>query len=104
MSVYRRIKGIMNVLFPYQVVTLAVYFYFITCVMGRQWVEGIDEHLQKHRNAIDLYFPIFTVLQVSIFLNTQEAKLYSGLWVQRAFKVWLCGCGGFKLQSITPSC
>ena len=45
--------------------------------MGRQWVEGIDEHLQKQRNSIDLYFPIFTMLQVSISLNTQEAKLYS---------------------------
>jgi len=67
----------MNVLFHYQVVTLAVYSYFITCVMGRQWVEGIDENLQKQRNSIDLYFPIFTTLQVSIFLNTQEAKLYS---------------------------
>jgi len=77
MSVYRKIKSIMNVLFHYQVVTLAVYSYFITCVMGRQWVEGIDEDLQKQRNSIDLYFPIFTMLQVSIFLNTQEAKLYS---------------------------
>ena len=104
MIVYRRVKSIMNLLFHYQVVTLAVYTYFITCVMGRQWVEGIDEHLQRHRNLIDMYFPIFTTLQVSNFLNTQEAKLYSWLWVQRAFKVWLCGCRGFKLQSITPRC
>jgi hypothetical protein len=64
----------MNALSHYQVVTLAVYSYFITSVMGRQWVEGVDEVLQKHRNTIDLYFPIFTTLQVSIFLHTQEAK------------------------------
>lgn len=96
------IKSVMNVLFHCQVVTLAVYSYFITCVLGRQWVESIDEHLQKQRNSIDLYFPIFTTLQVSIFPNTQEAKLYSWLWMQRVFKVYLYGCGGFKLQSITP--
>jgi hypothetical protein len=63
----------MNALFHYQVVTLAVYSYFITSVMGRQWVEGVDVDLQKYRNKIDLYFPIFTTLQVSIFLHTQEA-------------------------------
>jgi hypothetical protein len=40
--------------------------------MGRQWVEGVDENLQKQRNLIDVYFPIFTMLQVSIFLNTQN--------------------------------
>lgn len=67
----------MYVFSHYQVVTLAVYSYFITCIMGRQWVEGIDEDLQKQRNSIDLYFPIFTMLQVSIFLNAEEAKLYS---------------------------
>jgi hypothetical protein len=37
--------------------------------MGRQWVEGVDENLQKYRNAVDLYFPIFTTLQVRIVLN-----------------------------------
>ncbi|KDR19677.1 Bestrophin-2 [Zootermopsis nevadensis] len=52
-----------------QVVTLAVYTYFITCIMGRQWVEGIDENLQKQRNSIDLYFPIFTTLQARSILN-----------------------------------
>ncbi|KAJ4439628.1 hypothetical protein ANN_07756 [Periplaneta americana] len=54
-----------------QVVTLAVYSYFITCVMGRQWVfpDGIDENLQKHRNPIDLYFPIFTTLQFFFYMG-----------------------------------
>jgi hypothetical protein len=52
-----------------QVVTLAVYSYFITCVMGRQWVEGIDEDLQKQRNSIDLYFPIFTMLQFFFYMG-----------------------------------
>jgi len=58
------IQRINVALFVYQVVTLAVYSYFITCIMGRQWVEGIDENLQKHRNSIDLYFPMFTALKV----------------------------------------
>jgi hypothetical protein len=68
------IKGISIALFVCQVVTLAVYSYFITCVMGRQWVEGVDENLQKHRNKIDLYFPIFTTLQVRIILNLYKLE------------------------------
>ncbi|PNF37152.1 Bestrophin-2, partial [Cryptotermes secundus] len=52
-----------------QVVTLAVYSYFITCIMGRQWVEGVDENLQKYRNAVDLYFPIFTTLQFFFYMG-----------------------------------
>ncbi|XP_021931171.1 bestrophin-2-like [Zootermopsis nevadensis] len=52
-----------------QVVTLAVYSYFITCIMGRQWVEEIDENLQKQRNSIDLYFPIFTTLQFFFYIG-----------------------------------
>jgi hypothetical protein len=47
--------------------------------MGRQWVEGVDENVQKQRNAIDLYFPIFTTLQVRIILNLceEEGNMYS---------------------------
>jgi hypothetical protein len=32
--------------------------------MGQQWVEGIDENLQKQRNSTDMYFPVFTMLRV----------------------------------------
>jgi hypothetical protein len=83
----------MNMLFHYQVVTLAVYTYFVTSIIGHQWVEGMDADPQNQRYLIDMYFPIFTMLQVSIFttlqviifttlqvsifLNTQEEKLYS---------------------------
>ncbi|KAJ8873602.1 hypothetical protein PR048_024420 [Dryococelus australis] len=49
-----------------QVVTLAVYSYFITCVMGRQFLEITDKTdlLYKHNNTIDKYFPVFTTLQL----------------------------------------
>lgn len=51
-----------------QVVTLAVYSYFVTCVMGQQWVENktVDE---GYLNLIDHYFPIFTTLQFFFYMG-----------------------------------
>ncbi|XP_018406534.1 PREDICTED: bestrophin-4 [Cyphomyrmex costatus] len=45
-----------------QVVTLAVYTYFLTTVMGRQWV-------QKSNSDIDLYFPVFATLQFFFYMG-----------------------------------
>ena len=45
-----------------QVVTLAVYTYFLTALLGRQNVEG-------HGYVIDLYFPIFTLLQFFFYMG-----------------------------------
>lgn len=42
-------------------VTLAVYSYFLTTVMGHQWVEG--------RYKFDLYFPFFTTLQFFFYVG-----------------------------------
>ncbi|PSN36817.1 hypothetical protein C0J52_18103 [Blattella germanica] len=54
-----------------QVVTLAVYSYFITCIMARQWLEEGNERdtLTKNTNSIDLYFPIFTTLQFFFYMG-----------------------------------
>ncbi|XP_049777292.1 bestrophin-2-like isoform X2 [Schistocerca cancellata] len=54
-----------------QVVTLAVYSYFITCVMGRQWLDIPDQShpLHKHMNNVDLYFPVFTTLQFFFYMG-----------------------------------
>lgn len=48
--------------FATQVVTLAVYTYFLTCVMGRQWI-------QNSNSVIDLYFPVFTTLQFFFYMG-----------------------------------
>ncbi|XP_012223330.1 bestrophin-4 isoform X2 [Linepithema humile] len=45
-----------------QVVTLAVYTYFLTSVMGRQWI-------QKSESNIDMYFPVFTTLQFFFYMG-----------------------------------
>ncbi|XP_063908747.1 bestrophin-4-like [Zophobas morio] len=45
-----------------QVVTLAVYSYFLTTLMGQQWVEGSDY-------KFDLYFPVFTTLQFFFYVG-----------------------------------
>ncbi|KAK0083812.1 hypothetical protein PV325_008167 [Microctonus aethiopoides] len=47
-----------------QVVTLAVYTYFITSVMGRQWVAT-----STVPSTIDLYFPVFTTLQFFFYVG-----------------------------------
>ncbi|XP_076273839.1 bestrophin 1 isoform X2 [Rhynchophorus ferrugineus] len=45
-----------------QVVTLAVYSYFLTTLMGHQWVE--NSHYK-----FDLYFPVFTTLQFFFYVG-----------------------------------
>lgn len=50
----------------FQVVTLAVYSFFATSIMGRQWIDKpVTEGAAGGRYKIDLYFPIFTMLQVN---------------------------------------
>ncbi|CAG4940878.1 unnamed protein product [Colias eurytheme] len=54
-----------------QVVTVAVYSYFITSALGSQWV---DHKLQSHSESvyisnIDLYFPIFTTLEFFFYMG-----------------------------------
>lgn len=51
-----------------QVVTLAVYSFFLVSVMGRQWIEGkpIED---GYINMIDMYFPIFTTLQFFFYMG-----------------------------------
>lgn len=47
-----------------QVVTLAVYSYFITSVMGRQWIQKSTEE-----TTVDYYFPVFTTLQFFFYMG-----------------------------------
>nr|CAD7438355.1 unnamed protein product [Timema bartmani] len=48
-----------------QVVTLSVYMYFLSALMGRQFVE--DEH--STTDYPDMYFPLFTVLQFFFYIG-----------------------------------
>lgn len=50
-----------------QVVTLAVYSFFMTSVMGQQWTENNES--QGFVNIVDLYFPIFTTLQFFFYMG-----------------------------------
>lgn len=47
-----------------QVVTLVLYTYFIAALMGRQMVPQQDTTGGKKYEDPDLYFPLFTALQV----------------------------------------
>lgn len=51
-----------------QVVTLAVYSFFMTSVMGQQWIEN-KQTVEGFVNTIDLYFPIFTTLQFFFYMG-----------------------------------
>ncbi|XP_055691965.1 bestrophin-4-like isoform X1 [Lutzomyia longipalpis] len=51
-----------------QVVTLAVYSYFIASIMASQWYE--DKLVgEGHLNKIDLYFPVFSTLQFFFYMG-----------------------------------
>lgn len=49
-----------------QVVTLATYSFFAVALVGRQYIEGAKKPFQMQ---IDIYFPIFTVLQFFFFMG-----------------------------------
>lgn len=51
-----------------QVVTLAVYSFFLTSIMGSQWFE--DKTVAEGvLNQIDFYFPVFTMLQFFFYMG-----------------------------------
>lgn len=52
-----------------QVVTLAVYSYFLTCCMGQQWTDGKVVGSSSYLNKVDLYFPVFTTLQFFFYMG-----------------------------------
>ncbi|XP_012261538.1 bestrophin-4 [Athalia rosae] len=52
-----------------QVVTLAVYTYFLTSVMGRQWTESGDGSSAETGTIVDKYFPVFTTLQFFFYMG-----------------------------------
>ncbi|CAG9807866.1 unnamed protein product [Chironomus riparius] len=51
-----------------QVVTIAVYSYFLVALFGQQWTEGKGEE-NGYKNRIDLYFPIFSLLQFFFYMG-----------------------------------
>ncbi|XP_077863050.1 LOW QUALITY PROTEIN: bestrophin-3-like [Saccoglossus kowalevskii] len=51
-----------------QVVTIAVYTYFLACLFGRQYLQPDAGYQSKGRNA-DLYIPVFTLLQFLFYFG-----------------------------------
>ncbi|XP_014212410.1 bestrophin-4-like [Copidosoma floridanum] len=49
-----------------QVVTLATYSFFAVALVGRQYIEGAIKPFQM---KVDIYFPVFTVLQFFFFMG-----------------------------------
>ncbi|XP_058790502.1 bestrophin-4 [Phymastichus coffea] len=49
-----------------QVVTIAVYTYFLTNVIAQQYIEVEAEDM---RHTVDIYFPVFTVLEMFFYMG-----------------------------------
>ena len=45
-----------------QVVTIAVYTYFLTNVIGQQWI-------LEEPKTVDIYFPVFTTLEMFFYMG-----------------------------------
>ncbi|KAG5672779.1 hypothetical protein PVAND_002873 [Polypedilum vanderplanki] len=51
-----------------QVVTIAVYSYFLVALLGQQWTEGKGTE-NGYQNRFDLYFPVFSLLQFFFYMG-----------------------------------
>lgn len=58
-----------------QVVTLAVYTFFFACLIGRQFLDT-DQGYQGH--DLDIYIPIFTLLQFFFYAGWLKVNQLSG--------------------------
>lgn len=54
-----------------QVVTLATYSYFIVALIGRQYIDNQDKKFQME---LDMYLPLFTILQLFFFMGLLKVK------------------------------
>lgn len=73
-SVHSRIK---NKVF-FQVVSLALYVYFIAALLGRQFVPYADPSIYKSGTkweVPDMYFPFFTSLQVRSYFSLTKVSM-----------------------------
>uniref|UniRef100_A0A914CVE5 Bestrophin homolog n=1 Tax=Acrobeloides nanus TaxID=290746 RepID=A0A914CVE5_9BILA len=52
-----------------QVVTIAVYSFFFSCLFGRQYLEPYKSEVDIDRNAVDYYFPLFTIFQFVFYVG-----------------------------------
>jgi bestrophin, other len=56
--------------YNFQVVTIAVYSYFITSALGSQWIDNkLKSNPQSNISNIDLYFPIFNTLEFFFYMG-----------------------------------
>ncbi|XP_001353161.2 bestrophin-4 [Drosophila persimilis] len=52
-----------------QVVTLAVYTYFMAAIFGHQWIDKQSGGESRYRNVINYYFPLFSTLEFFFFMG-----------------------------------
>lgn len=60
-----------------QVVTLSVYAYFLAALIGAQMIPMPSNAVSNNPENIDLYFPVLTVLEVSVtFARSIKTKTF----------------------------
>lgn len=55
-----------------QVTTMATYAFFALCLLGRQFLDPTKNYA---RSPIDLYFPVFTVVQFMFYVGWLKVEL-----------------------------
>uniref|UniRef100_A0A915KXV1 Bestrophin homolog n=1 Tax=Romanomermis culicivorax TaxID=13658 RepID=A0A915KXV1_ROMCU len=60
------IKETIKRFYDLRVVTIATYGFFLACLMGRQYLDPTKNY---EGNKIDLYVPIFTILQFLFYMG-----------------------------------
>ncbi|XP_069969864.1 bestrophin-3 isoform X6 [Penaeus vannamei] len=63
----KRITDPLGIKHIMEVVTIATYSFFLAAIVGRQYVE--ESPLSYRSNQLDLYIPLFTILQVFFYMG-----------------------------------
>ena len=87
----------------FQVVTLATYVFFIFTVIGRQKIDTLKkgEYMRSGRMPmdIDLYIPIFTILQFYFYMGLLKVKNFRPLLILFLFPTEILG---LSKQTVEP--
>lgn len=61
-----------------QVVTIATYSFFLAALVGRQYV---DEDRKSFQMEIDIYLPVFTILQFFFYMGLLKVRHFRSFMV-----------------------
>lgn len=79
-----------------QVVTLATYSFFAVALIARQYIDGKEKQFQLQ---IDIYIPVFTILQFFFFMGLLKVYVYMySIVILKLNQVFVCICSLKKTE------